>query len=105
MTNIMQMMAKAQKLKSKMAEMQERVRATDIDGQAGNGLVTCRMSGKFELKQLKISPTATSDVEMLEDLVIAAVNDARLKAEKTMNEETQKLMSELGLPPGLDLPF
>ncbi len=105
MANIMQMMAKAQKLKSKMGEMQERVRAMDLDGQAGNGMVTCRMSGKFELKQLKINPSATADVEMLEDLVIAAVNDARLKAEKMMSDETQKLMSELGLPPGLDLPF
>lgn len=107
MTNIMQMMQKAQKMKTKMAELQTRVQNTDVEGQAGSGLVTCVMSGKFVLKKIKIAPGAVNpaDIEMLEDLVVAAVNDAQKKAEKLMGDETRALMQELGLPPNMDLPF
>jgi DNA-binding YbaB/EbfC family protein len=107
MANMMQMMAKAQQFKSKMQEMQVRVQATDVDGQAGNGLVTCRVSGKFELKMLKIDPSVIdpNDKEMMEDLIVAAVNDARNKAEALMQSETEKLMKDMGLPPNLGLPF
>lgn len=107
MANIMQMMQKASKFKSRMAELQEKVGSTDISGQSGNGLVTCIMSGKFELKKLKVSPTIISpgDAEMMEDLIVIAINDARQKAEKLMSDETRKLMQELGLPANMDLPF
>jgi DNA-binding YbaB/EbfC family protein len=107
MTNIAQMMQKAQKFKQQMQEMQERVQQMEIDGTAGAGLVKCRVNGKFELKMLKIDPSIikAEEAEVMEDLIIAAVNDARLKAERTMAEETQKVMKDMGLPPGLDLPF
>jgi len=90
-----------------MQDLQTRVQGMEMDGTAGGGAVTCRMTGKFELRNVKISPdlVKAGDVEMLEDLIVAAVNDARAKAEKTMNDETQKLMRDMGLPPGLDLPF
>ena len=106
MANMMQMMAKAQKFKSQMQELQARIQATAVPGQAGNGLVTCIMTGNV-LSKLRINPSIikTDDVETLEDLVTAAVNDARAKAEQLMTEETQKLMSDMGLPPGLGLPF
>lgn len=107
MANIMQMMQKAQKFKQQMELMQARVQQMDLDGSAGGGLVSCKVSGKFELKSLKIDPSLlkAEEVDMLEDLIIAAVNDARLKAEKTMADETEKLMRDMGLPPGMGLPF
>lgn len=107
MANIMQIMQKAQKFKSSMQEMQERVRATDIDGASGGGLVKCVINGGFELKTLKVDPSLINpqEAEVMEDLIVAAVNDARAKAEKMMTDETQKLMKDMGLPPGLDLPF
>ena len=107
MANIAQMMQKAQKFKQQMQEMQARVQAMDIHGSAGAGLVTCTVSGKFEVKMLKVDPSLikADDADVMEDLIIAALNDARLKAEQTMSDETQKLMKDMGLPPGLDLPF
>lgn len=107
MANMMQMMQKAQKFKQQMEQMQERVQAMELDGSAGGGLVTCKVTGKFELRSIKIDPSLikVEEADMLEDLIVAAVNDARAKAEKTMAEETEKLMRDMGLPPGMGLPF
>lgn len=107
MTNFAQMMQKATKFKQQMQAMQERVQAMDIAGESGRGLVTCVVSGKHELKKLKIDPSIikADDAEMMEDLIVAAVNDARNKAEKIMAGETEKLMADMGLPPGMGLPF
>jgi DNA-binding YbaB/EbfC family protein len=103
MTNMMQMLSKAQKLKSQMQDMQTRVQNMDMTGTAGGG-VTCVINGKFQMKKIAISPAllTADDKEILEDLIVAAVNDAHGKAEKTMAEETQKLMQGLGLPPGFE---
>lgn len=105
--NIAQMMQKAQVMKQKMAEMQEKVSQMEVSGEAGAGMVKVVSTGKGELRSLKLDPSIVdaSEIDVLEDLVIAAVNDARNKGEAMMAEETQKMMSELGLPPGLDLPF
>lgn len=107
MANMMQMMAKAQKFKTQMHELQERVGNTEIGGEAGNGAVQCVITGKFDVRKIKIDPAIVKaeDVEMLEDLLMVALNDARAKAEKLMGDETAKLMSDMGLPPGLGLPF
>ncbi len=105
--NIAQMMQKAQVMKQKMAEMQEKVSQMEVSGEAGAGMVKVVSTGKGELRSLTLDPSIVdaSEIDVLEDLVIAAVNDARGKGEAMMAEETQKMMSELGLPPGLDLPF
>ncbi|MBW7911964.1 MAG: YbaB/EbfC family nucleoid-associated protein [Alphaproteobacteria bacterium] len=107
MANMMQMMQKAQKFKQQMEAMQQRVQAMELDGAAGGGLVTCKVTGKFELRGIKIDPSLikAEEADVLEDLIVAAVNDARLKAEKTMADETEKLMRDMGLPPGMGLPF
>jgi hypothetical protein len=107
MANMMQMMQKAQKFKQQMEEMQARVQLMELDGSAGGGLVTCKVTGKFEMRSIKIDPSLikADEAEVLEDLIVAAVNDARLKAEKTMADETEKLMRDMGLPPGMGLPF
>lgn len=106
MANIMQMMAKAQQMKSKMQEMQERAGQMELVGEAGAGAVSVHMNGKFDVTRLTISPqTAAGDVELLEDLVLAAIRDARVKAEAHMASETEKIMRDLGLPAGMGLPF
>ena len=107
MANFAQMMQKAQKFKQEMQLLQERVQKMEVTGEAGRGLVTCTMTGRHELRALKIDPSVikAEEADMLEDLVIAAVNEARSKAERVMAEESQKLMKDLGLPPGMELPF
>jgi DNA-binding YbaB/EbfC family protein len=107
MANMMQMMQKAQKFKEQMELMQARVQQMELEGAAGGGLVTCKVTGKFEMRSIKIDPALikAEEADVLEDLIVAAVNDARLKAEKTMAEETEKLMRDMGLPPGMGLPF
>ncbi len=107
MTNFAQMMQKAQKFKQKMQDLQDRAQQMEVSGEAGQGMVTCRMTGKHELKALKIDPSIIKpdDAEVMEDLIIACVNDARMRADKVMTDETGKLMQEMGLPPNMDLPF
>jgi DNA-binding YbaB/EbfC family protein len=103
MANFLQMAQKAAQLKSRMQDLQERIGEAEITGAAGNGLVTCVIDGKFALKKLKVDPSLSG--EIMEDLVIAAVANAREKAEQLVADETKKLMDDLGLPPGLGLPF
>ena len=107
MANFMQMMQKASQMKEKMQEMQVRVQQMELTGAAAGGRVTCRVNGRYEIKALKIDPSFINptEAEVMEDLIVAALNDARAKAEKLMADETKKMMSEMGLPPGLDLPF
>jgi len=106
MKNLGALMKQAQQMQAKMAEMQEKLAATEVVGRAGGGMVEATMTGKGEVKRLRIEPAAVhpADVGMLEDLVVAACNDARVKAEAMSAEETQKIMGGLGLPPGLGLP-
>ncbi len=107
MTNIGRLMKQAQEMQSKMAEMQAKLEAVEISGAAGGGMVTATLNGKGELRRLKIDPSLADpdDVEVLEDLVIAAVNDAKTKVEAHVAEEMKKLTGGLQLPPGMELPF
>lgn len=100
-------MKQAQEMQAKMAEMQESLAAYEADGEAGAGLVRATVSGKGELKSLKISPQAMDpeDPTLLEDLVIAAFADAKGKAEAYSQEKMQDVTGGLGLPAGFKLPF
>lgn len=105
--NLAKMMKQAQQLQAKMAEVQEQLAQAEIEGSSGGGMVKAVMSGKHELRRLTIDPSLVhaEDVGMLEDLIVAAVNDARGKVEEHVKEEMGKLTGGLGLPPGLNLPF
>ncbi|MBI05913.1 MAG: YbaB/EbfC family nucleoid-associated protein [Rhodospirillaceae bacterium] len=107
MKNLGQMMKQAQQMQAKMAEMQEGLGALEISGGAGGGMVTVTLNGKGEMQGLKIDPSLVNsdDVEVLEDLVTAAFNDAKTKVEAHMQEEMSKLTGGLKLPPGMNLPF
>ena len=105
--NLAKMMKQAQELQQRMAEMQEELGRAEVEGSAGGGLVKVTMSGKQELRRVTIDPSLATpgDIEVLEDLIVAAVNDARAKAEERAKDEMAKLTGGLNLPPGLGLPF
>ena len=105
--DFMKMMKQAKELQGKMAEMQEQIAEIEVTGTAGAGLVSATLTGKGEMRALKIDPSLVKedDVEILEDLIMAAVNDAKAKSEAALQEKTQELMGGLGLPDGMKLPF
>jgi len=104
--NFGQMMKQAQEMQEKMAEMQERLASLEVSGSAGAGMVTVTMTAKGEAKGVTIDPSMMSadDREVLEDLIVAAINDAKTKAEALGQEEMQKLTGGLQLPPGFEMP-
>jgi DNA-binding YbaB/EbfC family protein len=107
MFNMQQMMAKAQTMQKKMEEVTARAGEIEVEGQSGGGMVKIVMTCKGEVRSVVIDPSivVAAEKDMLEDLVKAAMNDARAKADAKMAEETQGAMSGLGLPPGFKLPF
>jgi hypothetical protein len=107
MKNLGQMMKQAQAMQAKMAEMQEKLGQLEVTGQSGAGMVKATLNGKSELRRLKIDPSLVdpNEVEVMEDLIVAAVNDAKLKAEAAVAEEMKQVTGGLDLPPGLKLPF
>ena len=107
MKNLGNLMKQAQQMQTKMAEMQEKLGQMEIDGAAGGGLVRATVSGKGEIKKLKIEPSLVDpkEVEVLEDLIVAAINDARGKVEIAAAEQMKEVTGGLNLPPGMKLPF
>jgi len=107
MLNIGQMMKQVQDMQAKMTDMQGRMGEVELTGQAGGDLVVATMNGKGDLKKIKIDPKAvdTSDLEMLEDLIVAAMGDAKAKMEALVASETEKAMGGMKLPPGMKLPL
>ena len=105
--NIGKMMRQVQDMQAKMADMQSRLGDVEVTGQAGGGMVTVTMNGKAEMRRIIIDPKLldVSVKEMLVDLIVAATNDAKAKAEAHIAGETEKMMGGLQLPPGVKLPF
>ena len=103
MGNTAGMMKKVQKMQSDMKKMQDELKEKTVEVTSGGGAVKVVMNGEKTLVSLKISPEAVdpNDVEMLEDLVSAAVNEAMKKVDEMMTSEMGKFTSSLGLPPGL----
>ena len=97
--NQMQMMKQAQKMQQELQKMQEEMDAAEFSATAGGGAVTATVSGKRELVSLTISPDAVDpeDVEMLQDLVVAAVNEALRKAEDAASQNMSRLTGGLNL--------
>ena len=107
MKNLGQMMKQAQQMQAKMAALQEQLAAAEMTGVAGGGMVQVTMNGKGELRAVRIDPALADpqDIEVLEDLIVAAAQDAKVKVEAYVAEEMQKLTGGLSLPPGMSLPF
>ena len=107
MKNIAGLMKQASQMQTKMEEMQAKLELMQIEGAAGAGMVTITMTGKGELKGIKIDPKLAdpAEIDMLEDLVVAAHADARRKVEAMTADEMQKVTGGLQLPAGMKLPF
>lgn len=107
MKNIGQLMKQAQQMQQKMAEMQEQLAAVEVTGEAGGGMVKLTLNGKGDVKRVKLDKSVVDpeDVDVLEDLLVAAFTDARQKVTAHTEAEMQKLTGGLGLPGGFKLPF
>ena len=107
MKNIAGLMKQASQMQQKMEEMQARLAAAEIVGVSGAGMVSVVISGKGEMKSIRIDPKLADpgEMEMLQDLILAATADARRKMEAVAAEEMQKVTGGLNLPPGMKLPF
>ena len=103
--NIGQMMKQAQMMQENMKRLQEQLGTLEVEGQSGSGMVKVTMTCKHQMRRVSIDPSLMADREMLEDLLVAAFNDASQKAEATVQEKMGALTAGLGLPAGLKLPF
>ncbi len=100
------LMKQAQQMQEKMQKMQEEVQNMEVVGEAGAGMVKVTMTGRHDVKRIAIDPSLGSeDLEMLEDLIAAAVNDAVRKVEVVSQEKMKAMTGGMQLPPGLNLPF
>ncbi len=107
MKNLGQMMKQAQQMQAKMAEMQAQLETIEMTGSAGGGLVQVTVGGKGDLRKIKIDKSLAdpAEIEVLEDLIVAAFNEAKNRVEAHVAEEMAKLTGGLQLPPGMKLPF
>ena len=107
MNNMSQLMKQAKAMQEKMAEMQKKIEETEIEGSSGGGAVKIVMNGKHEVKNLFIDPSIvnSNEKEVLEDLIIAALNDVNKKIAENTNDQLGSISGGMGLPPGLKLPF
>jgi len=105
--NLAGLMKQASQMQAKMAEMQAKLDATEVEGEAGAGMVRVTLSGKSELKRVKIDPKLLdpAEAEMVEDLIIAAHADAKRKVEEIMAQEMKDATGGIELPGGMKLPF
>ncbi len=105
--NIAEIMKQAGQMQAKMADMQAALEQVFVTGQAGGGLVKVTMSGKFTVKAIEIDPSLlkADEKEILEDLILTALGDAKFKAETVAAEQMKSLTAGLPLPPGMKLPF
>jgi DNA-binding YbaB/EbfC family protein len=105
MADFLGLMKQATELKAKMETMQAELDQIEVEGTAGGGLVTVRLSAKGEMRGLTIDPSLVKpeEKEILEDLIVAAHADARRKGDAAMQEKMQALTGGLPLPPGMKL--
>lgn len=104
--NFKNMMQQAQQMQFKLQEMQEKLKDIDVEGEAGGGAVKAVMSCAGIVRSVEIDPSVISadDKETLEDLIVAALNNANEAKEARIKKETEEMMGGLGLPPGTKLP-
>ncbi len=105
MKDVMGMMKQVGQMQARMQQMQEELAALEIEGQSGGGLVQVTLTGKGDLKRVRIDPSLAKadEVEILEDLVVAATADAKVKLDVQLQAKMQEMAGGLPLPPGLKL--
>lgn len=101
------MMKKAQEMQGKMTQIQDDLEQVEVNAEAGAGLVKITSNAKGQVKSLEIDPSilVASEKEVVEDLIVAALNEAMTKGQEAKQKELSKLTEGLNLPPGMKLPF
>ena len=107
MKNLGHLMKQAQEMQAKMASLQEELGKVTVEGHAGGSMVTVTTNCKGEMQKIKIDSSLVNpdETDILEDLIMAACNDAKTKVEARVAEETQKITGGFKLPGGMQLPF
>jgi len=107
MKDLMGLMKQAKEMQSKMADAQAKVADLQVEGRSGGGMVTLQLVGGGNMKSLKIDPSLLSgeEAEIVEDLVIAAYQDAKIKLDEAQAETMKSAMGDIDLPPGMKMPF
>ncbi len=105
MKDLMGMMGKVREMQARMQKVQEELEALEVEGQSGGGLVRVVMTGKGDMRRLAIDPSLMKpdEVEVLEDLVLAAAQDAKRKVEANMQQKMSEVTGGMPLPPGMKL--
>jgi DNA-binding YbaB/EbfC family protein len=101
--NLPGLMQKAREMQEKMQQLQEELARKQVEADAGGGMVSAIVNGRLEVVKIRIDKTRVdvNDTEMLEDLIVAAINAAQTKAAAMMKDEMQKIAGDIGLPPGM----
>ena len=107
MKDLMGLMKQAKEMQSKMQDAQAKVADLQVEGRSGGGMVTVQLMGGGNMKSLKIDPSLLSgeEAEIVEDLVIAAYQDAKIKLDEAQAETMKSAMGDIDLPPGMKMPF
>lgn len=107
MKNMMKLLKQAQEMQTKMTDMQSKMDDVTAEGRSGGGLVQVHINGKREVTGVKIDPSLVNkdEVEILEDLLVAAIQDASKQIESKIQEQMSELTDGLNLPPGFQMPF
>ena len=107
MVNIGNIMKQAQQMQKKMSEIQEKLNSIEVEGSSGGGLIKVISTAKGEIKRISIDESLMKqeEKEIAEDLIVAAINDAKQKGEAATQEEMKKVTGGISLPPGMKLPF
>ncbi len=107
MKNLSEMLKKAQEMQSKMGDMQAELDHVEVEGTAGAGMVKVVLSGKGDMKSVSLDPSifSSEDKEVVEDLIVAAHNQAKAKVAEAAAEKMKDLTGGLDLPPGFKMPF
>tara|TARA_B100001778_G_C18595206_1_gene634329 strand:- start:596 stop:922 length:327 start_codon:yes stop_codon:yes gene_type:complete len=105
--NIQQIMDQAKAMQIEMQKMQDKLGNVEVTGEAGGGLVKITTTCKGQARKIELDDSIVdaSDKDTLEDLIVAAMNDAKKKADDTLADETKKMMTKMGLPSNVELPF
>ena len=104
MKNMSGLIKQAQQMQKRMAEVDKLLSESEVLGTVNGNLITVKMSGKGEMKSIKIDPSLLDDIEMLEDLIVAATLEAKKNADKLSEDEMKSVTGGMPLPPGMKLP-
>ena len=101
MQNMGSLLQQAQMMQKKMQEVENKLKTLEVEGQVSDGMVKVTMNGKGEIKKIKIDPSLKEDIEIIEDLLMAAISEAKTKADNLSETEMKAITGGMPLPPGM----